>query len=382
MQSRRSHPSILLLIMTGIAPAVLGGAVASAEQSAKVTADKVGVAVRQAWGDSVTPLKVWVFFTDKGWYTPEAHAAALAAVERGYDPHAVQRRRLRRTAPGLFDARDLPIVASYVNAVTATGAVHHVTSRWLNAISVWATRPQIEAIAELPFVRRIERVLGARKDNFFGEPVAVEIPALAGGGAQSRGGVDYGVGEYQLEHVHIIDVHEFGYSGDGIVVGILDTGFDRSHEAFNEPGHPVQVVTEWDFIDNDGNAGIEPGDPAGQHSHGTYILGILGGYKPGSFVGAAYDASFILCKTEDTTAEYPAEEDNYVAGLEFAEMHGADVVTSSLGYINWYTQADLDGETAVTTVAVNIATANGVVCCNAAGNAGPRPVITPRTMFH
>jgi serine protease AprX len=129
-------------------------------------------------------------------------------------------------------------------------------------------------------------------------------------------------------------------------------------------------VAEWDFIDNDGDAGIEPGDPAGQHSHGTYILGIVGAYKPGAFVGAAFDASFILCKTEDTTAEYPAEEDNYVAGLEFAEMNGADLVTSSLGYIDWYTQDDLDGQTAVTTIAVNVATANGMPVCTAAGNNG------------
>ena len=370
MQSRRSRSSIPVLIVTGIALAVLGGAVPLAKQSTEVAGDKIGATVRQAWAQSVTPLKVWVFFTDKGWHTPEAHATALAAVERGYDPDAVQRRRLRRTAPGLFDAHDLPIVVSYVDAVTATGAVHHITSRWLNAISVWATRPQIEAIAELPFVRRIERVLGARKDHLFGEPVAVEIPAPAAGGANPRGGLDYGVGEYQLEHVHIIDVHELGYTGDGSVVAILDTGFDRSHEAFNQPGHPVQVVAEWDFIDNDPDAGIEPGDPGAQHNHGTCILGIVGGYKPGSFVGAAYDASFILCKTEDTTAEYPAEEDNYVAGLEFAEMHGADVVTSSLGYIDWYTQDDLDGQTAVTTVAVNIATANGMPVCTAAGNEG------------
>jgi subtilisin family serine protease len=46
------------------------------------------------------------------------------------------------------------------------------------------------------------------------------------------------------------------------------------------------------------------------------------------------------------------------------------VATSSLGYIDWYTQADLNGHTCVTTVGVNMATANGVVCCTAAGNEG------------
>jgi subtilisin family serine protease len=41
-----------------------------------------------------------------------------------------------------------------------------------------------------------------------------------------------------------------------------------------------------------------------------------------------------------------------------------------LGYINWYTQSDLDGQTAVTTLAVNVATDNGLAVCTAAGNEG------------
>lgn len=78
----------------------------------------------------------------------------------------------------------------------------------------------------------------------------------------------------------------------------------------------------------------------------------------------------MLAKTEDVSSETPAEEDFYAAGIEFIEAEGADLATSSLGYIDWYTQADLDGLTAVTTVAVNLATANGLVCITAAGNSG------------
>lgn len=358
------------LVVGGLALAVCGGNQPPTNRVNQAAPDKIGPALAQTWNQLDDPLKVWVFFTDKNFDSPEAYAAALADVEREYDPRAVQRRRSRRTSPGLFDVRDVPVPQSYVDAVIATGAVHHVSSRWLNAISVHATRPQIQAIAKLSFVCRIERVHGTRRYNYFGEPVPVETPTPTAGVGELRGGLDYGVGGYQLEHVHLVDLHELGYTADDMIVGILDTGFDRSHEVFNEPGHPVQVVAEWDFIDNDSNAGIQPGDPPDQHHHGTYILGIVGAYKPGSFVGAAYNASFILCKTEDTTAEYPAEEDNYVAGLEFAEMNGADVVTSSLGYIDWYTQADLDGQTAVTTIAVNIATANGMAVCTAAGNEG------------
>jgi subtilisin family serine protease len=129
-------------------------------------------------------------------------------------------------------------------------------------------------------------------------------------------------------------------------------------------------VAEHDFINNDGNTDQEPNDPGDQDHHGTYILGVLGAYWPDYFVGGAFDASFILCKTEDTSSETPIEEDYYVGGLEFIEANAGDVATSSLGYIDWYTQEDLDGQTAVTTIAVNIATANGVHCCTAAGNEG------------
>ncbi|MEI6476036.1 MAG: S8 family serine peptidase [Planctomycetota bacterium] len=154
------------------------------------------------------------------------------------------------------------------------------------------------------------------------------------------------------------------------MIGILDTGFNRVHDAFNNPAHPLRVIAEWDFINNDGNTGIQPGDNSEQHKHGTWILGTMAAYLPGTMVGGAYDAQFVLCKTEDVPTETPIEEDYYVAGLEFIEAHGADVATSSLGYIDWYTQADLNGHTAVTTVAVNVATSNGVVCCTAAGNSG------------
>jgi len=116
--------------------------------------------------------------------------------------------------------------------------------------------------------------------------------------------------------------------------------------------------------------GIEAGAPPDQHRHGTLILGTIAAYKPDFLVGGAYDASFYLAKTEDTSREVPVEEDYYVAGLEWIEGNGADLATSSLAYIDWYMQADLDGATAVTTQAVNIATAKGLVCCTAAGNLG------------
>lgn len=315
-----------------------------------------------------TARKVWVYFHDKGFTSPADEAAAVAALERTYAPRAVERRRQRRTAPGLFDARDLPVSPAYLAAVTAAGGEVHVSSRWLNAASVRATPDEAAAIRALPCVARVEPVRAGRGR---GDSRPTMRGPLAPGGEGGGGARSfYGLSEFQLAQITLPALHDAGYTGAGVVIGVLDTGFWLAHAAFNDPVRPLHVVAEHDFINGDGNTGIEPGDHPDQHFHGTAILSVISGYRPGEFVGGAYDAAVILCKTEDITSETPIEEDNYVAGLEFIEAHGGDVATSSLGYIDWYTQEDLDGQTAVTTIGVNVATENGVYCCTAAGNMG------------
>ena len=76
-----------------------------------------------------------------------------------------------------------------------------------------------------------------------------------------------------------------------------------------------------------------------------------------------------------------------VAGVEWADSLGADVISSSLGYNTWdpgvgidYTLKDLDGKTAKTTRAAAIAVAKGIVVVAAAGNEGNdvwQKVLTP-----
>ncbi len=311
--------------------------------------------------------KGWVLFrNDKGYTTQAACDVEINETQRTYNTRATQRRRLRRTRPGLFDMADVPVPTDWVDAVVATGAKVGVVSRWVCGASVWATPQQFEVIAELPFVEKIQPVRQAQRI----EPLTDKSASGAASVSTSTSGTFYGQAEPQLLQLNLIALHQLGFTGAGVRIGVLDTGFKRTHVAYNEPGAPINVIAEFDFVNMDGNTSFETGDPASQHEHGTKVLSTMAGFKPNEYVGAAYDADFILCKTEDTTAEYMGEEDNYVAGLEFIEMNGGDVVTSSLGYIDWYTQADLDGLTAITTLAVNIATGNGLHCVNSAGNSG------------
>ncbi len=293
---------------------------------------------------------MWVFFRDR---------AAGATGESLVTDRALARRALRGTTKGLTE-RDLPVSPSYVAAVQALGGTLRIESRWLNAISVTIDPRQQRALEALPFVDHVQPVRAGHRDD----SVPGELPegGVAGG--------NYGASFDQIAQMDVLRLHERGFHGAGVVIGILDTGFHRVHEAFFSAAHPLHVLAEHDFINDDPNTDIEPGDPTDQHRHGTWILGTIASYLPGALVGTAYEASFVLAKTEVVPTETPIEEDYYVAGLEFIEAQGADLATSSLGYIDWYTADDLDGLTAVTTVAVNIATANGLVCLTAAGNQG------------
>jgi subtilisin family serine protease/subtilisin-like proprotein convertase family protein len=315
---------------------------------------------------------VWVYLTDRN-LDPAGLASALAAREREL-PQRTLARRARAAEPGapLVDARDLPVAATYRDRLAATGAEIRNQSRWLNALSVAATRAQLANIAALPFVDRLELVATFRRiePGVSPEEEAAAARAMATARdraakrAEERQTVDYGPSLATLEQINVPPVHDLGITGEGVVIGVLDTGFKTTHEALVG----VEVLARYDFINDDDVVENEPGDPSNQHDHGTKAMSAAMGFADGELVGPAFGAAAILAKTEDRSDEYPAEEDYWVAGLEWVESLGADVVTSSLGYYDWYEFADLDGNTAVTTIAADLAVARGIVVVNSAGN--------------
>jgi subtilisin family serine protease/subtilisin-like proprotein convertase family protein len=313
-------------------------------------------------------LAVWVFFRDRGRDAAELRSA-LDAV-RAELPARTLARRAKMLTPGQspVDARDLSPAADYVAAVTATGADLRRESRWLNAVSVDATDAQIAAIAGLPFVREVELVAKFRKREPGTEPTTTplgeaDVRALRDKAA-GRWTLNYGGSLEELEQINVPPVHELGYDGEGVIIGMLDSGFKTTHVALAG----IPVLARYDFINDDEVVENEPGDPSSQHSHGTKTMSTVMGFAEGELVGPAHGASAILAKTEDVSQEVPIEEDNWVAGLEWVESLGADVVSSSLGYYAWYDFADLDGNTAVTTIAADLAVGRGLVVVNSAGN--------------
>jgi PKD repeat protein len=322
-------------------------------------------------------IKVWLFFTDKG-ITDQAGFNQLAGEVQISDKVLKRREKVDRDRVVFAD---LPVYSSYIEEMLDRGATLRRTSRWLNAASFEIAANRLDEYAALPFVARIKPMFGFKRF----EPEISEIDQSLPDAARSQSAetLDYGSSLNQLQQIGVPTVHQEGYHGEGVTLAIFDTGYRKSHEAFAAHYAEGRVLGEWDFINDDGNTANEGSDLSSQWNHGTLIWSVSGGLKDGQIYGPAYKANFLLAKTEDLKSETPVEEDNWVAALEWADSAGADVITSSLGYIDWYTYDSLDGQTATITIAANMAAGMGIVLCNSMGNSGPSSgsLIAPADAF-
>lgn len=269
---------------------------------------------------------------------------------------------------------DLPVSAGYIERLRAMEVAVRFSSRWLNAVSAYVSPEGQRRVQAADFVvatRPVQRLQRPSPPP----PAPLASPKLL----QSR----YGLALEPLAQIAVPLLHDRGFTGAGVHIALLDNGFHYAeHAAFDS----MRVVAQRDFVNGDGVVGDEADQPitgdemsGSQNLHGAQVLSLLAGNHPDHFVGVAPDAEYILAKTEldDTLPELPAEEDRWIAGLEWADSLGAQVVNSSLGYNRWddgtgYSPADLDGATALTSVAAALAVRRGIVVVVAAGNEADR----------
>lgn len=107
--------------------------------------------------------------------------------------------------------------------------------------------------------------------------------------------------EWNILKVNAPDVWAMGYTGQGVVVGGQDTGYDWDHPALKDQYRGWDGVSvDHDYNWHDAVAGSSrPVDP---HSHGTHTMGIVVGDDGGSNqIGMAPGARWMGCRNMDSS---------------------------------------------------------------------------------
>lgn len=174
-----------------------------------------------------------------------------------------------------------------------------------------------------------------------------------------------------LDILEIPRAHELGFSGAGVRIGILDGLFMENHGAFRS-NQPLAVN---DVVDGDASVSPGPGQPLEAAAHGTALWSLLTGNLPGFILGGAPEAGILLVRIREGDVLTTADEDRWVAGLEWLLSQGARIVLSGVGFRVFpdseHDIGDLNGDITPATRAADRAARQGVLVVAPVGNAGP-----------
>ena len=131
-----------------------------------------------------------------------------------------------------------------------------------------------------------------------------------------------------------------GYTGEGVVVAVVDTGVDLDHPDLasqiwvntdeiagngidDDHNGYVDDVSGWDFASNDN-------DPNDVYGHGTHVAGIIAAENNGiGSTGVAPDATIMPVRVLGSDGSGTASA--VAAGIRYAAQNGADIINLSLG---------------------------------------------------
>jgi serine protease AprX len=315
--------------------------------------------------------KFAVYFADK---TPVGYPYSIATPTDFLSQRSIDR-RTRYSIP--LTTLDLPVAPSYIAGVLALSdsIQFYNKSKWMNCIVVGTSDSTLaDSIDHLSYVTQVRWIFkGPKPQTAADSPGPQGPPALLTGNGY---GIDYGMADTQSTMMGLDYLHKRNYHGMGMVIAVLDAGFTNVSviTGFDHLRDSSRILGTWDFVVNEQSV-------KGDNNHGTNTFSCIGGYIPGQFMGTAPQASYWLLRTEEDGRETLSEEYNWLAGAEFADSAGADLINSSLGYTDFdfpsmnlnHTYAELDGNTTIITQAADLVARTGIIVCNSAGNSGTIP---------
>ncbi len=305
-----------------------------------------------------------VFFADKNGIESSMANPLTILSQRAID------RKQKYNVP--IDAADVPVNPGYISMLKQHADIAVLAkSKWLNAAFVRGDQQAIESLQSSDNVQRIEFMDKNLSDSLqLLKPVENknkwDFPI------KNRTKIDYGTSKNQTEMITINKLHDQDYTGDGMLIAVLDSGFPGVYDniAFAKAKKENHLLGTYDFIDREKD--VEEVD-----DHGALTLSDMCANLSSYLVGTAPDASYYLFRTEDAATETPAEEAYWLEALERADSLGVDVVNTSLGYRDFFdnpnynhTYKDLDGKTTLAARAANIAFDKGLLIVVSAGNEG------------
>lgn len=307
--------------------------------------------------------RYFIYFSDKAGdnYPYSSTNPEAFLTQRALDRRAKQNISIKES--------DLPVNPTYVEELASLNVDVFFTSKWLNGALIQTHQNKIEEISALSFVDSVRLIAQGPRLSY--EQQTVDIPTQFDPPTDKRADSDI-----QLLMIGADVMHADDIKGQNMLIAILDNGFTgvNRYEPFQHIWENQRVVGTKDFVENSGNV-FQFG------SHGTAVFSIIGAkYETDTtdFFGVAYEADFIFCVTEDNQAENTIEEYNWLLGAEYADSLGADVINASLGYNTFdipehnYSKDDLDGNTAIVSMAASNAAQKGMIVVTSAGNTGRR----------
>jgi len=303
----------------------------------------------------------FVTFTDK-----TSSGYSLNAPEEFISQKAIARRKAQEIQ---IHEEDFPVNKNYLDSLREIGISIKGTSRWMNGVVTEMSEEVSLEISKKQFVKSVKYLQpgegGGNQLRFSAASSIINRQSV------STSSIDYGPSLTQNAMIGVPAIHALGYSGTGKLIAVLDNGFLNANTLtfFNHLFQNGKVIGTYDFVSaeenvyNDGN-------------HGVNVLSVLAGFEEGKIAGPAYNASFLLLRTENDFSETILEEYNWLMAAEYADSAGADIISSSLGYTTFdfpeqdHTYADMDGKSTVVTKAAETAFAKGMIVVNSAGNEG------------
>ncbi len=310
----------------------------------------------------------WIVFKDKNY-----NSFTINEPQKFLSQRSIERRINQNIK---ITSHDLPLSDLYLNVLISNEINILKKSKWFNAVLVECDENKLQLIQSFNFVKSVKQINNDNlplKQNKF-ELEEIFSPVSIHETTSNRTPIfNYGLSLNQANQIGADCMHANGYTGQGVVVAVLDAGFFNVNilPAFDSLRMNNQLLGCRDFVTGDTLVYED-------NQHGMMVLSTMVGNIPGRIVGTAPKAKYWLLRTEEAATETIQEEINWLVGAEFADSVGADIINSSLGYSYFdnpadnHTYADMDGNTTIITNAADWAASKGIFVCSSAGNsAGP-----------